>query len=64
MKSEVLAACVGARLTRVTNTHLLPLNDCPMLFYPLLTLGTANVTDTVSVTGNDNAGSFLKLHAR
>jgi glucose-1-phosphate thymidylyltransferase len=48
-------------LTRVTNKHLLPVYDQPMIFYPLRTLVEAGISDILIVTGGNSAGDFLKL---
>ncbi len=64
MKGVVLAGGTGSRLfqlTRVTNKHLLPVYDKPMIYYPLQTLVDAGIRDILIVTGGNNAGDFLKL---
>ena len=64
MKGVVLAGGLGTRLrplTRVTNKHLLPVYDKPMIFYPIQTLVEAGVTEIMLVTGGNNAGEFLRL---
>jgi len=64
MKGVVLAGGTGSRLyplTRVTNKHLLPVYDKPMLYYPLQTLVDAGIQDILIVTGGNNAGDFLRL---
>ena len=64
MKGVVLAGGTGSRLlplTKVTNKHLLPVFDKPMVFYPLQTLINAGVKDVLLVTGGKNAGEFLRL---
>lgn len=64
MKGVVLAGGQGTRLlpmTRVTNKHLLPVYDRPMIYYPLQQLVHAGVRDILVVTGGDHAGDFLKL---
>src|SRR6266436_10001913 len=64
MKGVVLAGGLGSRLrplTSVTNKHLLPVYDQPMIYYPIQTLVNAGVTDIMIVTGGNSAGDFLKL---
>jgi glucose-1-phosphate thymidylyltransferase len=64
MKGVILAGGLGTRLlplTRITNKHLLPIFDRPMIFYPLQTLITAGITDIMLVTGGPHAGDFLRL---
>jgi len=64
MKGIVLAGGLGKRLfplTKITNKHLLPVYDRPMIFYPLQTLVEAGVRDILIVTGGNNAGDFLRL---
>ncbi len=64
MKGVILAGGLGSRLrplTNVTNKHLLPLYDRPMIFYPLQTLVDAGIRDILIVTGGSNAGDFLRL---
>jgi len=64
MKGVVLAGGLGTRLlplTKVTNKHLLPIYDRPMIYYPIQTLVNAGVTEIMLVTGGNNAGDFLKL---
>jgi glucose-1-phosphate thymidylyltransferase len=64
MKGVVLAGGLGSRLrplTAVTNKHLLPVYDQPMIFYPIQTLVNAAITDIMIVTGGNSAGDFLKL---
>jgi glucose-1-phosphate thymidylyltransferase len=64
MKGVILAGGLGTRLqplTRITNKHLLPVFDRPMIFYPLQTLINAGITDILLVTGGPHAGDFLRL---
>ncbi len=64
MKGVVLAGGSGSRLhplTRITNKHLLPIYDKPMIFYPIETLVRAGIHDIMIVTGGNNAGDFLRL---
>ncbi len=64
MKGVVLAGGTGSRLlplTKVTNKHLLPVYDKPMVFYPFQTLVNAGILDVLLVTGGKNAGEFLRL---
>jgi glucose-1-phosphate thymidylyltransferase len=64
MKGIVLAGGTGSRLhplTRVTNKHLLPVYDKPMIYYPVKTLVDAGIDDILIVTGGNNAGDFLRL---
>src|SRR6187431_435333 len=64
IKGIVLAGGTGSRLrplTSVTNKHLLPVYDQPMIYYPLQTLVNAGITDIMVVTGGSSAGDFLRL---
>jgi glucose-1-phosphate thymidylyltransferase len=64
VKGVVLAGGLGTRLrplTAVTNKHLLPVYDRPMVYYPIQTLVNAGITDIMIVTGGNSAGDFLKL---
>ncbi|HLG13025.1 MAG TPA: sugar phosphate nucleotidyltransferase [Blastocatellia bacterium] len=64
MKGVVLAGGLGTRLaplTRITNKHLLPVYDQPMVYYPIRTLVEAGIEDILIVTGGNSAGDFLKL---
>ena len=66
MKGIVLAGGSGSRLfplTKITNKHLLPIYDRPMIYYPLQTLVDAGVQDIMVVTGGRNSGDFLRLLA-
>jgi glucose-1-phosphate thymidylyltransferase len=64
MKGVVLAGGTGSRLfplTKITNKHLLPIYDKPMVYYPIQTLVDAGIRDILVVTGGRNAGEFLRL---
>lgn len=64
MKGVILAGGTGSRLnplTKVTNKHLLPVYNKPMIFYPLLTLKEAGIKEVMIVSGRGHAGSFLEL---
>ncbi len=64
MKGIILAGGLGSRLaplTRITNKHLLPVYDKPMIYYPIETLINAGITDIMIVTGGNHAGDFLRL---
>ena len=64
MKGIVLAGGLGTRLhpiTKVTNKHLLPVYDKPMVYYPIQTLVNAGIRDIMIVTGGNNSGDFLRL---
>lgn len=64
MKGIILAGGTGSRLdplTRVTNKHLLPVYDQPMIYYPIQTLVEAGVKDIMIVSGKGHAGHFLEL---
>lgn len=64
MKGIILAGGLGTRLaplTRITNKHLLPVYERPMIYYPIQTLINAGVTDIMIVTGGNHAGDFLRL---
>lgn len=64
MKGVILAGGKGSRLaplTHITNKHLLPVYDKPMVFYPIEAMRLAGITDLLIVTGGNNAGDFLKL---
>jgi len=66
MKGIVLAGGTGSRLsplTKITNKHLLPIYDKPMIYYPLQTLVDAGIEEILIVTGGKNAGDFLRLLA-
>lgn len=64
MRGIILAGGTGSRLfplTKVTNKHLLPVYDKPMIYYPLQTLVNAGITDIMIVSGRGHAGHFLEL---
>jgi len=64
MKGVVLAGGLGTRLlplTKITNKHLLPVYDKPMIYYPIRTLINAGIEDILIVTGGNDAGDFLRL---
>ena len=61
MKGVVLAGGTGSRLfplTKITNKHLLPIYDRPMIYYPIQTLVDAGIRDILIVTGGRNSGRF------
>ncbi len=64
MKGVILAGGLGSRLfplTKVTNKHLLPVYNKPMIYYPIQTLVDAGIKDILLVTGGNSAGDFLRL---
>ncbi len=64
MKGVILAGGLGSRLrplTLVTNKHLLPVYNRPMIYYPIQTLLNAGIDEVLIVTGGEHAGDFLKL---
>jgi len=64
LKGIVLAGGLGTRLypiTKITNKHLMPVYNKPMVFYPIRTLVDAGVGEILIVTGGNNAGDFLRL---
>lgn len=64
MKGVILAGGLGTRLqplTKITNKHLLPIYDRPMIHYPIMTLVDAGIRDILIVTGGNHAGEFLRL---
>ena len=64
MRGVILAGGTGSRLlplTKVTNKHLLPVYDRPMIYHPLQCMAAAGVTEVLLVTGGNNAGDFLRL---
>lgn len=64
MKGVILAGGLGSRLsplTKITNKHLLPVHNQPMIYYPIQALINAGIEDIMIVTGGNSAGDFLKL---
>jgi glucose-1-phosphate thymidylyltransferase len=64
MKGIILAGGTGSRLhplTLVTNKHLLPVYNKPMIYYPIDTLVRSGITDIMIVTGREHGGSFMNL---
>jgi glucose-1-phosphate thymidylyltransferase len=64
MKGVILAGGTGSRLsplTKITNKHLLPVYDRPMIYYPIELLVKAGIRDIMVVTGGNHAGEFLRL---
>ena len=64
MKGVILAGGLGTRLyplTKITNKHLLPVYDRPMIYYPIEALVGAGITDIMIVTGGKKSGDFLSL---
>lgn len=64
MKGVILAGGTGSRLyplTKITNKHLLPVYNKPMVYYPLFTLKEAGITDVLIVSGKGHCGNFLEL---
>jgi glucose-1-phosphate thymidylyltransferase len=64
MKGVILAGGLGTRLhplTKITNKHLLPVYDRPMIYYPIEALVNAGITDIIIVTGGRKSGDFLSL---
>jgi len=64
MKGVILAGGLGTRLfplTKITNKHLLPIYDKPMIYYPIQTLVDAGLEEIMIVTGGNFAGDFLQL---
>ncbi|MEO0072524.1 MAG: sugar phosphate nucleotidyltransferase [candidate division WOR-3 bacterium] len=64
MKGIVLAGGLGTRLlplTKITNKHLLPVYDQPMIYFPIQKLVEAGIKEIMIVTGGNSAGDFLRL---
>lgn len=64
MKGVILAGGLGTRLaplTNVTNKHLLPVYDKPMIFYPIETLVAAGITDILIIVSGSHAGNFIPI---
>jgi len=64
MKGVILAGGTGSRLlplTKVTNKHLLPIYNEPMIYKPIRTLVKSGITDIVVVLGGESVGDFIKL---
>lgn len=64
MKGVILAGGTGSRLfpiTKVTNKHLLPIYNKPMIYYPIECMVKAGIEDVLLVTGGNNAGDFIRL---
>jgi glucose-1-phosphate thymidylyltransferase len=64
IKGVILAGGLGSRLrplTKVTNKHLLPVYDKPMIYYPIMCLKNAGIEDILIVTGGNSSGDFLRL---
>lgn len=64
MKGVILTGGTGSRLyplTKVTNKHLLPVYDKPMIYYPVHTLVNAGIREILLVTGGKSAGEFLRM---
>src|ERR671925_2167444 len=64
MKGVILAGGTGSRLhplTRITNKHLLPIYDRPMVTYAIEALVSAGISELMVVTGGTHAGEFLRL---
>ncbi len=64
MKGVILAGGLGTRLfplTKITNKHLLPVYDRPMIYYPIEAMVKAGITDIMIVTGGRKSGDFLSL---
>src|SRR5881296_3642062 len=64
MKGVILAGGSGSRLyplTRITNKHLLPVFNQPMIYFPIQLLVSAGISRILIVAGGNDAGAFLPL---
>jgi glucose-1-phosphate thymidylyltransferase len=64
MKGIILAGGLGRRLhplTKITNKHLLPLYDGPMIFFPIAKMAESGIKEIILVTGGNNSGDFVRL---
>lgn len=64
MKGVILAGGTGSRLfpiSKVTNKHLLPIYNKPMIYYPIECMVKAGIDEVLLVTGGNNAGDFIRL---
>ncbi len=64
MKGIILAGGTGSRLmpcTKVTNKHLLPVYNKPMIYYPLFTLINSGIKDIMIISGREHVGDFTNL---
>src|SRR4051812_49817764 len=64
MKGVILAGGTGSRLfpiTKVTNKHLLPVYNKPMIYYPIECMAKAGIDEVLLVTGGNNARDFIRL---
>ncbi|PIX50223.1 MAG: spore coat protein, partial [Candidatus Aenigmarchaeota archaeon CG_4_8_14_3_um_filter_37_24] len=64
VKGVILAGGTGSRLkplTKVTNKHLLPVYNEPMIYHPLKKMVQAGIKEILIVTGVENAGDFMRL---
>lgn len=64
MKGVILAGGLGSRLgdlTKITNKHLLPVYDKPMIYYPIQTLVKAGIKDIMIIVSGPHAGDFIPI---